>query len=59
MPTPQPTQTQADHDRAEIKVKVIANGLLVKIASGWFAFDTWEKASAHIALEIKSLRMRL
>lgn len=51
-------QEQRHTDQAEIKVKLIENGVLVRCGDGWFSFDTWEKASAHIAERLKALEKK-
>jgi len=44
---------------AEVKVKIIANGLLVKTQDGWFSFRTWDDASKHIESALVIIRKRL
>lgn len=48
-------EQQKAHDQAEIKVKLIDNGVLVKIGPGWFAFDSWVRASECIGRRIETL----
>lgn len=49
-------QEQSAEARAEIKVKLIENGVLIKLGPGWLAFPTWPEASAHIAARIEKLK---
>lgn len=51
-------QIQSEHDRAEIKIKVIENGLIVKTGLGWFAYEDDEKAFANVRARIKALRAK-
>jgi prefoldin subunit 5 len=46
---------QAAMDTAEIKVKVIENGILVKIGPGWYTFKHWQEASTYIDHRINKL----
>ncbi len=46
---------QRNADRAEIKIRLIENGILVGAGQGWFTFQTWERASEHIALRLERL----
>ena len=48
-------EKQSAMDRAEIKVKLLENGVLVKTGQGWFSFKTWSEASFHINSRIKAL----
>ena len=57
-------QSQAAADRAEIKVKLIENGVLIKAgADGWFSFPGepgnaaagWPAASQHIFARLEAL----
>lgn len=48
-------QEQSASDRAEIKIKLIENGVLVKIGPEWFSFKTWEEASVHIDARLEKL----
>lgn len=48
-------EVQAEQDKAEIKVKVINNGILVKAGEGWFTFKTWDEASIHIGHRITAV----
>lgn len=52
-------QKQSAEDRAEIKIKLIRNGLLVKCIKGWDAFPSWEKAQEHIAKLIDGLMEKI
>ncbi len=47
---------QSAHDKAQIVVKLIENGVLVKAGSAWFSFPTWTKASEHIGERLKVLQ---
>ena len=40
-------------DQAEIKVRIIDNGLLVRAGRGWLFFKTWEEASAEVGKWLK------
>lgn len=46
---------QSEFDRAEIKVKLIDNGVLVKTGNSWLAFDQWERAAVFIGERLKTL----
>ena len=47
---------QSAHDRAEIKIKLIENGVLVKGGIEWFSFKTWDEASKHIGARLEKLK---
>lgn len=49
---------QSADDRAEIKVKVIENGVLVKTGEGWFSFPDWDSAAPYIGRRIEALRKK-
>lgn len=52
----EPKLQQRTADKAEIKVKLIENGILVGAGpDGWFSFPTWAKASEHIGLRLDRL----
>jgi len=47
---------QSVADRAEIKVKLIDNGILVKQGPSWRTFNNWFDASIHIGARIEKLK---
>lgn len=47
---------QSAEARAEIKVKLIENAILVKAGPGWLSFETWDKASSHIGARLEKLK---
>lgn len=46
---------QAEQARAEIKIRVIDNAVLVGTAGRWLAFGTWDEASKMIGARVKDL----
>lgn len=50
-------EEQSAQDRAEIKVKLIENGVLVKVGPEWFSFKTWDEASSHIGGRLERLEL--
>lgn len=50
-------QEQSAHDRAEIKIKVLSNGILVKAGIEWSAFPNWVLASDYIAERLASSKV--
>lgn len=52
-------QQQSAADGNELRIKLIENAIIVKAGpAGWFAFDDWPKASAHIAARIDVLKAK-
>ena len=50
-------ESQRQDSQAEIKIKLIENGILVKAGpSGWFTFPDWPTAGKHIAARLEALR---
>lgn len=47
---------QSAHDKAQIVVKLIENGVLVKTGPAWFSFATWPEAAEHIGQRLKTLQ---
>lgn len=48
-------KAQSAVDRATIKVKLIANGILVSCGDGWFTFKSWDEAASHMKHRLDSL----
>ena len=54
--TAEQREQQRQEDRAEIKIKLIENAIIVKDGQGgWRSFPTWAAASFHINSRIKAL----
>lgn len=51
-------KTQSQTDQAEIKIKLIENGVLVKTGAGWFTFDDDEAAWRHVKARLAALRAK-
>lgn len=49
---------QSQSDRAEIKIKLLDNGLLIKTGPSWLAFPTWKEASEFVGARIKALEKK-
>lgn len=49
---------QSASDKAEIKIKLIDNGLLVKTGQSWLAFTSWTEASAFVNARIVALKKK-
>lgn len=50
-----PEQQRRD-SMAEVKIRPIVNGVLVKDATGWRAFDLWGEASSYIEQRLIEIR---
>lgn len=51
-------QEQSNMDRTQIAVRLIENGILIRVGIGWVYFLDWEKASTHIAARLEALRIK-
>ena len=49
---------QSAFDKATIKVRLIENAILVTCGEGWLSFETWERASQHIAARVAALKAK-
>lgn len=54
-----PQDEQREQERAQIKIRLIENAVLVSGGQhGWFSFPTWAAAASHIEARLQALKKK-